>query len=77
MVEILRTFTKFKDKIFYGLIGSSAATAGIALSQGCQVRSCSTCYGCIAGGSLVLSFAVVKRLTTHLKGGKKKNNGMA
>lgn len=77
MTQALQSLVKFKNRIFYSLLGSSAALTGIALSQGCQVRSCSACYGCIAGGSLILGFAVVKRLTTHLKGGKQKNNGVA
>ncbi len=78
MAEILRTFRGLKDKIFYGLIGSSAATAGIALSYGCQVRSCSACYGCIAGGSMIVCLVLAKRLKhKFLAGGKEGNNGMA
>jgi hypothetical protein len=71
MTRVLQSLIKFKDKIFYGLLSSSAAVTGIALSQGCQVRSCSACYGCIAGGSLIIGFVVIKIFTTHLKGGKK------
>ncbi|MEW6676125.1 MAG: hypothetical protein AB1348_09045 [Nitrospirota bacterium] len=77
MTQVLQPLIKFKGKIFCSLIGSSSAATGIALSQGCQWRSCNACYGCIAGGSIILGFAIFKRLTTHLKGGKKRNNGVA
>ncbi len=77
MTRALQSLIKFKDRIFYSLIGSSAAATGIALSQGCQVRSCSACYGCIAGGSFILGFAVFKMLTIHFKGGRQNSDGMA
>ncbi len=77
MTWALQSVIRFKDRIFYSLIGSSAAATGIALSQGCQVRSCSACYGCVAGGSFILGFAVFKMLTAHFKGGKQSRDGMA
>lgn len=67
MIRGLQSIISFKEKIFYSLIGSSVAATGIALSKGCQVGSCSACYGCVAGGSLILGFAVFKKFTKHFK----------
>lgn len=73
----LQSLIKFKNRIFYSLIGSSAAATGIALSKGCQVRSCSACYGCIAGGSLILGFAVFNMFTKLLKRDRQNSDGVA
>jgi len=77
MTRGLQSIISFRDKIFYSLIGSSAAATGIALSKGCQVRSCSACYGCIAGSSLILGFVVFKMFTNLFKRDRQNSDGKA
>ena len=76
MVRGLQSILRFKEKIFYSLIGSSVAATGIALSEGCQARSCTACYGCIAGGSLIIGFTVFKMFTKHFIRDKQNSDRM-
>lgn len=55
-------------------IGVAAGLGGVLASAGCTGAGCSSCFGCVGGGVVVLAVAAYSRLTKKKKGGM---NGMA
>lgn len=52
---------RLADKVIYSMIGACSGLGGIASAGNCT-GSCSTCYGFVGAGALIILFLAIHRM---------------